>query len=152
MEPTTDQSYGVVPVTKRDGEWYVLLIHQISYRGDNDKFWTFPKGHQEGDETPIETAKRELLEETGLSDVQIVEEAKFSIYYSFQHEGKQINKTVSYFLGVCVDTTPSISQPHEIADISWFRFDEAMAKLSHKNTQDVLLATGQFITSHADTI
>ena len=49
MGTKTDSSYGVVPLFKKDGEWQVLLVHQISYRGDD--FWIFPKGHAEEKET-----------------------------------------------------------------------------------------------------
>ena len=30
-------------------------------------YWVFPKGHMESNETEIETARREILEETGLN-------------------------------------------------------------------------------------
>ena len=38
----------------------------VGQRRDNDK-WTFPGGHMDKGETPLEAAKRELKEETGLS-------------------------------------------------------------------------------------
>ena len=47
----------------------VLLV---AARDDEGKlFWSFPKGHQENNETDIETAIRETKEEVGL-DVKIV--------------------------------------------------------------------------------
>ena len=33
--------------------------------------WSFPKGHVDKDETPLETAKREVYEETGIKDVYL---------------------------------------------------------------------------------
>lgn len=150
MEITRDQSYGVVPVTKQDKEWHVLLVHQISYHGSNDSFWTFPKGHSENNETPLETAERELVEETGIKNVRLVEEAKFSIEYSFKHEDRLIEKTVSYYLGICEDSETTITLPNEIADLTWMKFSEAMEKLTHENTRKVLIEAGQFISANED--
>jgi len=152
MKTIKDQSYGVVPIIKIGEEWQVLLVNQISYRGADDRFWTFPKGHPEAGESEIETAKRELMEETNIRDVQIVEEAKFSITYTFVHEGKQIEKTVTYYLGICGNTDTKIILPEEIADVSWFPFKAAMETLSHKNAQQVLLQAGQYINSYSHTL
>jgi bis(5'-nucleosidyl)-tetraphosphatase len=145
METKTDISYGVVPVHKNDGQWRVLVIHQISYRGDD--FWIFPKGHAEGDETPEETAKRELTEETGITDVGIDSKNSFPVAYSFVHEGVRIEKTVSYFLGIVSDTTTHISQPHEVKELRWCSWEEADELLTHQNSKDVLKAAQETISS-----
>ena len=145
METKTDISYGVVPVIKNaEGIWQVLIVHQISYRGDD--FWIFPKGHAEGDETPTETALRELEEETGIYNVTLEPSASFSIFYSFKHEDVQIDKTVEYYLGYCADTTTLITQPQEIKELSWCDFDTAMNLLTHQNSKDVLAQVKVFLS------
>ena len=136
METKTDISYGVVPVYKEDNEWKVLVVHQISYRGDD--FWIFPKGHAEAGETPVEAALRELAEETGVTDVTIYDEVPIVILYTFVHEGVRIEKTVQYFIGVCAEKETHISQPHEIKETRWCSFEEAMSLLTHQNSKDVL--------------
>lgn len=60
--------------------------------------WGFPKGHMEKDETEKETAKREVLEETGLSII-ILDEFRAEIEYKL--EGNIIKKVV-YFIGITV--------------------------------------------------
>ncbi len=152
METVRDQSFGVVPILKKDEEWQVLLVNQISYRGSNDRFWTFPKGHPEANESELDTAKRELLEETSVKDVRIIEEAKFPITYTFRHEDKQIEKTVTYYLGVCNNSDLKITLPEEIADLGWFSIKGAMEKLTHKNAQKVLIQAGQYINEHSDSL
>lgn len=152
MQTISDESYGVVPVIKVDDGWRVLLVHQISYRGADDRFWTFPKGHPDEGEEPVETAKRELLEETGISDVQIITEAAFPIQYSFAHEDKMINKTVTYYLGICASHEVKISLPEEIADLDWFTFKNATDRLTHKNSVQVLLEAGQYLTQHQNSL
>ena len=52
---------GGVVFTKKEGEPYFLLI-----KGRTPGWWVFPKGHSEEGETLIETARREIREETGL--------------------------------------------------------------------------------------
>jgi 8-oxo-dGTP pyrophosphatase MutT (NUDIX family) len=143
METKTDVSFGVVPVFKKDGVWQVLLVHQISYRGDD--FWILPKGHAEPNETPTQTALRELAEETGITDVVLDDDFKVTISYSFVHQDVRIEKTVEYFLGYCRNKDVHISQPHEIKEIRWCTREEAGELLTHQNSKDVLAEVAAFI-------
>ena len=65
METITTQSAGGVVVNKK-GE--VLVVSQMGTS------WSLPKGHQEEGETLLETARREIYEETGVSDLELVKE------------------------------------------------------------------------------
>lgn len=136
MQEKEDISYGVVPFYKDGNEWKVLVVHQISYRGDD--FWILPKGHAEAGETPVQAAVRELKEETGVTQVALDEDEKFSISYSFTHDGTRIKKEVVYFFGVCDSDFTQITQPEEIKEIRWVVLDEAQKLLSHQNSKDVL--------------
>lgn len=54
-----DISYGIIPfIMNENGEYEFFTIYQ------KEKYRGFPKGHKEGEETDIETAIRELREET----------------------------------------------------------------------------------------
>jgi bis(5'-nucleosidyl)-tetraphosphatase len=146
MESKTDISYGIVPVFQTtDDEWQLLLVHQISYRGVNDTFWIFPKGHAEEGESAPEAALRELEEETGIKNVTLEPSAVFSITYSFVHAGVEVHKTVEYFLGYCSDTTTHITQPREIKELRWCDFDTALNLLTHQNSKDVLEKVRTFL-------
>jgi 8-oxo-dGTP pyrophosphatase MutT (NUDIX family) len=134
----TDTSFGIVPAIHKDAQWQFLLINQISHQGNTHRFWTFPKGHPERGETPIQTARRELAEETGITAVKVVEDAQAVVQYSFLHEGVRIDKTVTYFLGICGSTDYTITDSREIADGNWYTAAEAMDKLAHANTKQVL--------------
>ncbi len=57
---------GAVAIVVRDGEGQVLLVRQ--YRAPAGReMWEIPAGTVEPGERPLATAKRELLEETGVS-------------------------------------------------------------------------------------
>ncbi len=135
MTTVKDYSYGVVPVMKVEGEWRVFLIHQISRKGD--RFWTFPKGHPEAGESEVETALRELREETGISAVKLAENHTFTNSYTFTAEEAQIEKTVLYYLGYVTDEASTI-QATEVAEAGWFAFMEAEAKLAHESNKKIL--------------
>ena len=136
MTEETDISYGVVPLFKDKNEWNVLVVHQISYRGDD--FWILPKGHAEGAETPVQAARRELAEEAGVTEVTIPTDTQFSIEYSFTHENSRIHKTVIYFVGLCKTKHNKITQPQEIKELRWCTFTEAQKLLSHQNSRNIL--------------
>lgn len=142
-----DQSYGIVPVIKRDNEWQVLLIEQISYRGPNDKFWTFPKGHAEAGESPEQAALRELEEETDIREVTLEQRETFVMHYTFVHEGTTIQKTVFFYLGYCHSPAVTIVNPHEIASLRWCSFAEAQTLLSHDNSRQLLHEVVAFLES-----
>ena len=143
MQIKKDSAFGVIPIYKEDGEYKVLLIHQISHRGD--RFWIFPKGHPEDSESPEATARRELYEETGLTDVELAPDCTFSMSYSFKHDGKLINKTVTYFLGQVKDPATKITQPDEVIELKWCSLYEAMATLSHENSKRILKEVKQYL-------
>lgn len=143
MESKDDISYGVVPLYKNGGTWQVLIIHQISYRGDD--FWIFPKGHAEAGESAEVAALRELEEETGVIAVALEPKKVFPVAYSFVHENVRINKAVEYRIGYCESTKTTITQPHEVKEIRWCDFATADALLSHQNSKDVLAHVTEFL-------
>ena len=87
-----DRSFGIVPLRRNQGVWDVFLVqHRHGH-------WSLPKGHPENTETPLDTAKRELYEETGLSVVQLLEEMPLVEHYQFRRGDQLIQKTVEYFI------------------------------------------------------
>ncbi len=131
MENKTDESFGVIPLQYVDGEWFVFLVEQYN-RQRGDSYWTFPKGHAERGESPAETAVRELAEETALVPVAICEQPTFPMQYTFIHEGVQIDKTVTYFLGLITEPQFRI-QASELSAATWQPLATASEQLSFPN-------------------
>ena len=59
---TLEKSCGAIVFRKFHGNVEILLINHA-----NGGHWSFPKGHVEDGETEVETATREIFEETGLT-------------------------------------------------------------------------------------
>lgn len=97
----------------------VLLI---GAKDDEGKlFWSFPKGHQEANETDIETAIRETKEETGL-DVEISDKSPIKTGH-FVHSGT-VYKNILLFIArpLNYELKP---QEEEVEQVEWIRIDEA---------------------------
>ena len=60
---------GLLAGAPSDDDLEVLLVHPGGpfWAKKDEGAWSFPKGELDGDDTPLETAARELLEETGLA-------------------------------------------------------------------------------------
>ena len=113
----------------------LLLRHSsISYRegGNSD----FPKGHIDGDETEIQTALRELEEETGIAHVNVIDGFRDTITYTFSGGQEQIGKEVVFFLATTKENKVTLS--HEHIDYSWLDFGSAFSRLTYDNARQVL--------------
>lgn len=63
----------------------------------NHKQYVLPQGHQEKGESPPDTIRREVVEETGFKDFTVISEVK-TYSYRFFSKGKIIRKIITCFL------------------------------------------------------
>ena len=104
----------------------VLLIKQTN------GIWGFPKGHVEKNETELQTAEREVKEETNI-DVKIDETKRYTMNYITD---RGASKEEVLFLAQKIGGNLS-RQESEISQIEWLCFDDAISRLSYKNTKDL---------------
>src|SRR5262245_8607704 len=73
--------------------------------------WGLPKGHVEGGETPVEAAIREVAEETGLGELNVVAQLPTIDWY-FRDEGHLVHKFCHFFLLQCAggEATPQLEE------------------------------------------
>jgi 8-oxo-dGTP pyrophosphatase MutT (NUDIX family) len=116
---------------RRTPEPHYLLLHYESGH------WDFPKGHIEPGEHAAETARRELQEETGISDVRILDGYKQALRYFFRQKGIGIFKIVIFFLGETTQSEVTLSAEH--VGFDWLPYDAALARLTFKNSRDLLV-------------
>lgn len=123
-----EKSCGAVVYRKFHGNIELLLI-----KNANGGHWSFPKGHVEPNETEEETAKREIMEETGI-DVIIDTTFRQVITYTPK---KDISKDVVYFLAKAINYD-YIPQEEEIAQINWVEINHASTILSFENDKQIV--------------
>ncbi|WMJ24380.1 NUDIX domain-containing protein [Paludicola sp. MB14-C6] len=130
-----EKSCGAIVYRKHHGNIELLLI-----KNANGGHWSFPKGHVEGKETEIETAVREIKEETSI-DVVLDESFREVITYAPK---KDITKDVIYFLAKATsyDYTP---QKEEISKIKWVEINNAHTLLSYDNDRQLVLKAKNII-------
>ncbi|MGN6709253.1 MAG: bis(5'-nucleosyl)-tetraphosphatase [Candidatus Nitrosocosmicus sp.] len=98
--------------------------------------WDFPKGNIETGETEIETIKREIMEETGIVDIRLVDGFREQISYKYKKRSKLVNKSVIYYIVETMSNKVILSFEH--VDFSWLNFNDALNKLSFDNSKKVL--------------
>ena len=130
-----EKSCGAIVYRKYHGNTEILLIKHI-----NSGHWSFPKGHVEGDETEVETAKREILEETGI-EVNLDPTFRETVSYSPK---KDTQKVVVYFIAKAKNTD-YVPQEDEIAEIKWVEIDRAGSVLAYDNDRSIVNKAKKFI-------
>ncbi len=137
-----EKSCGVVPFREVDGEIRYLVISSAVTKREH---WEFPKGGVEEGEREIETALRELWEETGVSDVELLPGYREPIRYIYRRAEGLVFKQVVYFIGRVNDPTIT-PREEEVKDYRWATFEEARSLLRHGNARELLYRSHAFIT------
>ena len=138
IECLYESSCGAVVFRDIKGEILYLLI-----KNKRSSHWGFPKGHMEPGETKEDTAKREVLEETGIH-VKLID--GFECVSKFKIQNK-IQKNVYVFVGTTQDTSISI-QTEEIEDFIWLTYERALSLLKFDNDKDILTAANNFLNEN----
>ena len=106
----------------------ILLVHQISGH------WGLPKGHVEEGESEVETAIREVKEETNI-DVNINKNFRYTEKYSPK---ENVMKEVVYFLAQNKNNIKK-AQKEEVSDVKWFKYEEALKTITYDNSKKILM-------------
>lgn len=97
----------------------------------------FPKGHVDGSESDLETAWRELREETGLSDIEPDPHFLVEIAYRVKKGAQPLWKSVVYFRARLRSGEVKLSDEH--VGFAWRTLPDALARISFDSLRDVLL-------------
>lgn len=120
-------------VVVRDGQ--VVVIVPTRRAADGARVLALPKGHVDPGETPIEAARREVREETGVV-AEPVRELGESRYW-YRRDGRTIGKRVSFFL---FDYVEGDIEDHddEVEEVRWISLEEAEKALSHTAEREMI--------------
>ena len=122
--------------TTNTGRKYLLL--------DYGRHWDFPKGHVEPGEDLIQTALRELEEETGITDAAVIPGFSHEIKYFFRDKKKHlIHKTV--WFGLAQTDTSKIRLSNEHVAWEFLEFDQAVKRLTYPAAKSLLRHAEEFL-------
>lgn len=158
-------SAGGVVVRERNGEWWVAAIEpplQAGRPGDTPKrslkqakpVLALPKGLVDPGEKPVETAIREVFEETGVVADLITKLADIKyIYTRTWAGGERVFKIVSFYLmryrsGRINDITPEMRI--EVARASWIKLDDAAWLLAYKGEKQMVRKAMEYLNEHPE--
>lgn len=123
-------SFGIVPLQQvEEGLRVLLIFHQ------KGRHWSFPKGHKDPGETDLETAIRELKEETGLVIDKIIPNISYREKYTFYKFHEQVCKTVCYYPALVKGVLEL--QAEEILDAKWLPIEEAIEHLTFSESKEI---------------
>ena len=134
-----EKSAGAVVFIKEKEPIYLLLQYEA-------KHWDFPKGNIEAGETDHQTVKREIEEETGIKDIELIKDFKENIQYYFKFNNELINKTVVFYLAKTKTKEVKISFEH--IGFEWLPYDKALEKLTFKNAKKILENVHKFLKTY----
>lgn len=140
---SSERSAGII-LFREDAERRLFLLL------DYGRYWDYPKGHVEPGEDDPTAALRELAEETGITDAQILPGFSFPITYYFRHPKKGlVRKTVMFFLARTSTERVTISDEH-VGHI-WLPATEALDKVKYPTAKKVFRAVQEFLNQGSPT-
>lgn len=115
---------------KKDIE--VLLIQDAKDR------WTIPKGHIEPGETAVQTARREIAEEAGLDNVEMLGWLG-KIHFRYRRIDKLVLMTTQIYLVRALGNTDAIKKEEWMNGIKWFSFNDALDEIEYEDIAKLML-------------
>ena len=146
-----EKSAGAIIFCYENNKRYYLLLH---YPGRNriGGHWEFAKGHIEEGEDYYKTIKREVAEETGLTDIKITPGFKEHMKYFFRQYKEKGDKTkkqpwifklVTFFIAETKTQKIKLSPEHD--GFLWLPYEEALKKITYKNSKELFKKVNKFL-------
>lgn len=112
-----------------DKDDFLILKKKGTWTG-----WQFVQGKKEKGEEWANAVKKEIKEETGLTDIQVVKKLDLKADYWFVWEGEKVHKFLTFFL-VKANKKDKIKLSVEHSDYKWCKYQEALESLKY-NKED----------------
>lgn len=132
MTPSaTKQAAGFVLFERGpEGRRYLLL------RNSRHRTWGFPKGHQNKDEDLPTCARRELAEETSITDIRIFDDFQRVVRYRVRAPSGSWEKIVTYYLAEKTGGDVRLSDEHD--EMVWAPKADARKRLDFDDLRRIL--------------
>lgn len=140
-------------IFRQEGEKTFFLL--LQYRSGQ---WDFLKGHTEAGESELETLRREIREESGITEIEILNAPRVCVRYFYRAWGNEkkeriekgkgtyIFKKVVYYPVKTAQT--EIVLDYENKDSGWFSLGGSLKRLSNKDSKRVLIKISSFLKKH----
>lgn len=110
---------------------FVIDDNKVLVIQHNQGHWDFPKGHMEKGETEKETAKREVLEETGI-EIEIISDEKYIVEYMPK---ANVQKKVIFFEAKKIGGKLK-KQESEVQNVEWITINKALERITFENSRE----------------
>ena len=113
----------------------IVVIVPTRRAADGSKVLALPKGHPDGEESPLQAALREVREETGV-EAEVVSSLG-EVRYWYQRGGRRIAKVVEFFLLRYVSGSVA-DHDQEVEYARWVPATEAAETLTYAGERDMV--------------
>lgn len=122
-------------VFRRDPKTHNL---EILLMQDAKGRWTIPKGHVEPEEDPRDTAKREIIEETGLQEMKVYEWLG-KVNFRYRRSHTLVLMTMHIYMVQGLGNTNELNPEDWLNDIRWLPANEAIEKIAYEDIGKLIL-------------
>jgi 8-oxo-dGTP pyrophosphatase MutT (NUDIX family) len=151
-------SAGALVLRHMQNQWWAAVIEPGRDGEPDDRKHTIalPKGNIDSGEKPVDTAVREVWEETGLRARPITKLADIKyVYLRKWSDNVRIFKVVSFYLmkyqsGQIGDIQPNMR--HEVRKAWWVPLEEAAQKLSYSGEKQVATKALEYVKKYPDNL
>ncbi len=137
-EPTAG---GIVFRMTPDNRDIAILLIQ-----DSKDRWTIPKGHIEPGETAKQTAVREIGEESGLKEVDVLTWLG-KIHFKYRRLDKLVLMTTQVYLVQSTNNKEHPTKEKWMNGIRWFSFSDALDAIEYADIEKLMLIAKKKIRS-----
>lgn len=156
-------SAGGVVLRRMSGEWHIAAIEpakeeppptQIRRTALRKQVLALPKGLIDRGENPVETAIREVREETGVTATLITKLADIKyVYVRTWADRERVFKIVSFYLlryqsGRIDDVSPEMRV--EVCRALWLPLEDAQTKLAYSGERQVVRKAQEHLQTHPE--
>jgi len=128
-EPTAG---GIIFRRDKNGEVEILLFQ------DSRERWSIPKGHIEEGETAEETTVREIGEEVGLFDVEVLGWLG-KVNFRYRRIDKLVLMTTQIYLVKAGSDSDKIKKEVWMKEVKWFKFNDALEAIEYDDIGKLML-------------
>ena len=137
MNDFDEKSCGAVIFRQVDGERMFLTVEYKKEKG----YWGLVKGHIEAGESELETARREIYEETGLNDLTFLD--GFRVETRYQPK-PGITKLVVFFVGETQTADINYLWDEHVAH-RWLPYDALLETLTYDTDREIVRQAEAFL-------